>query len=135
MQRTHDASTDDDPQPRDPSALSLRARLAHQRFGDGADAALILSLRSGYRLDRALTRRLSHRFAASQSMRGVIRAAVAELLAMGLTEVAILTLLSQMVEQLASALGLEKRSLLTGQPDWLSTQAEVVELARFELRA
>src|SRR5882724_3386984 len=106
---------------------SLSASLANRRSGDGADAAHVLTLRSGYRLDRALTRRLSHQYSASESMRRVVREAIDELLTLGMTDAAILALLSQIVEQLATALGFDKRSLITGQPDWLSTQTEVME--------
>jgi hypothetical protein len=68
-------------------------------------------------------------------MRRVLRDAISELLTIGMSDTAILSLLSQIVEQLAASLGLEKRSLLTGQPDWLSTQTEVVEFARSQLGA
>jgi hypothetical protein len=113
----------------------MRARLAERRSLDGADAAHVLSQRSGYMLDRALTRRLSHCYSPNGSMRRVLRDAISELLILGMNDAAILSLLSQIVEQLAASLGLDKRSLLTGQPDWLSTQNEVVEFARSQLGA
>jgi hypothetical protein len=116
------------------SEHSIRAKRAMERSDAGHDAGIVLTLQSSFRLDRALTRRLSHRYGSGPSMRPALRLAIGELVAMGMAENAIVSLLAQTVEQAAALLGVAKRSIVTGQPDWLSTQIEVVDFARSELR-
>jgi hypothetical protein len=112
---------------------SLRAKLATRLARTGFETQGMLSVRCGYRLERALARRLANRYGAYVSMRVVIRLVIAELLAAGRTAESIPKFLALLVEQTAHDHFAGKRSILTGQLDWTVVQTEVVAFARMEL--
>jgi hypothetical protein len=113
---------------------SLRARRASDQARDGFATQELLSVRCGYRLERALARRLANRHAAYVTMRVALRLVIAELLVAGRSAESIPAFLSLLVEQTAHAHFAGKRSILTGELDWTLVQAEVIAFARLELQ-
>lgn len=115
-------------------SLSLSDRLALEHAQHGVGVGLGLSPRAGYRLDRALGRRLCNQHGSGQNVRVAVRSAILELHTSGADDDEILALLQRLVEHTAWAHGLAKRSILTGRLDWIGVQSEVVDFARHELR-
>ena len=84
-------------------------------------------------LERSLARVFSRRSGATLALREAVGDATRELRAEGLDSQATIDVLSALVEDAGRSCGADRLSLISGEPQWLAVQAEVVASVKQQL--
>jgi hypothetical protein len=106
----------------------------HRDFPQLADLTRRFTASTSGRLARALVRVLrTPGHSSATPLRNVIVDASNELRAAGLDNLAVLSFLGALVEEAARACGANGRSVLSGEPRWLSVRTRVLSLANAAL--